>query len=137
MARPGLAELLAACGPEAQPARLRISRRRASPQAIRREPTVGIGDSVRTVAPSRAPISPANVAADPALGGEPAGAAQAGAPAAPSDAPPLVARVDPNPHAAHAVGPLDADTGRRSFDTQQSGRAADNRTQKAIVNGGG
>jgi TonB family protein len=117
---------------EAQPARLRISRRRASPQAIRREPTVGIGDSVRSATPSRAPISPANAAADPALGGEPAGAALAAAPApsAPSDAPPLVARVDLNPNANHAVGPLDAEAGRRAFDTQQPGRAADDRTQR-------
>jgi TonB family protein len=115
---------------EAQPARLRISRRRASPQAIRREPTVGIGDSVRTLAPSRAPISLANALADPALGGEPAGAALAAAPSTLSDAPPLVARVDPDPNAAHAVGPLDAEAGQRTFDTQQSGRAADNRTQR-------
>ena len=115
---------------EAQPARLRISRRRASPQAIRREPTVGIGDSVRTVVPSRAPISLANAAADPALGGEAAGAARAGAPAALSDAQPLVARVDPDPNAAHAIGPLDAEAGRRAFDIQQAGRAADNRTQR-------
>ena len=115
---------------EAQPARLRVSRRRASPQAIRREPTVGTGDSVRTVVPSRAPISLANAAADPALGGEPAGAARAAEPATLSDAPPLVARVDPDPNPAHAVGPLDAEAGRRTFDTQQPGPAADNRTQR-------
>ena len=115
---------------EAQPARLRVSRRRASPQAIRREPTVGIGDSVGTRVPSRAPISPANAAADPTLGGEPAGTALAAAPATLSDAPPLVARVDPNPNATHAVGPLDAEAGQRTFDTQQPGRAADNRTQR-------
>jgi len=116
---------------ESQPSRLRSSSRRASPQAIRREPTIGIGDSVRTAEPSRAPISPANSAADPAVGGgDPAGAAQAAAPAALSDAPPLVARVDPQPTAAHAVGPLDAEEGQRTFDTQQPGRAADNRTQR-------
>ncbi|HSY38785.1 MAG TPA: TonB family protein, partial [Polyangia bacterium] len=115
---------------EAQPARLRISRRRASPQAIRREPTVGIGDSVRTVVPSRAPISLANAAADPALEGEPAGAARAAAPATLSEAQPLVARVDPDPNAAHAIGPLDAEAGRRAFDIQEPGRAADNRTQR-------
>jgi TonB family protein len=115
---------------EAQPARLRISRRRASPQAIRREPTVGVGDSVRTLVPSRAAISPANPAADPALGGDPAGAALAGPPAALSSAAPLVARVDPDPNAAHALGPLDAEAGQRAFDTQQPGRASDNRTQR-------
>ena len=116
---------------EAQPARLRISRRRASPQAIRRELTVGIGDSVHTAVPSRAPISVANAAAAPALGGEPAGAALAAAPAPLSDAPPLVAPVDLDPNAARAVGPLDAEAGQRAFDTQQPGRAADDRTQRA------
>ena len=115
---------------EAQPARLRISRRRASPQAIRREPTVGIGDSARTIAPTRAPISLANADADPALGGEAAGAARAAAPATLSEALPLVARVDPDPNAAHAVGRLDAEVGRRTFDTQQPGRAADDLTQR-------
>jgi TonB family protein len=111
---------------EAQPARLRISRRRASPQAVRREPTVGAGDSVRNVAPSRAPISPA-VAGDPALGGDPAGAT---APAASSTAPALAVAVEPRPVAAHGVGPLDAEAGRRSFDVPEPGRAADDRTQR-------
>jgi TonB family protein len=115
---------------EAQPARLRISRRRASPQAIRREPVVGEGDSVRNVAQTRAPLSPA-VAGDAALGGEPAGATALSAPAAPSQAPPLAVPPEPRPVAAHGVGPLDAEAGRRSFDVQQPGRAADDRTQRA------
>jgi TonB family protein len=114
---------------EAQPARLRISRRRASPQAIRRESTIGIGDSVRSVAPSRAPISPA-AAGDPALGGDPAGASPLASPSAPSDAPPLALPVDRRPVSAPGVGPLDAEAGRRSFDVQQPGRAADDRTQR-------
>ncbi len=114
---------------EAQPARRRISRRRASPQAIRREPTVGAGDSVQNAAPTRAPISPA-VAGDPALGGDPAGASALASPAAPSEAPPLALPVDPRPVTAHGVGPLDAETGRRSFDIEQPGRAADDRTQR-------
>ena len=122
---------------EAQPARLRISRRHASPQAIRREPTVGIGDSVRTVVPSRAPISPANAAADPALGGEPAGAALAAAPATLSDAPPLVARVDPDPTRrargrragrrggpAHLRHPAAGAGGRQSHPADGLGRAS-------------
>ncbi|HEY6476900.1 MAG TPA: TonB family protein, partial [Polyangia bacterium] len=114
---------------EAQPSRLRISRRRASPQAIRREPTVGAGDSIRKVAPTRAPISPA-VAGAPALGGDPGGASGLSLPSAPSEAAPLAVPVDPRPVAAHGVGPLDAETGRRSFDVQQAGRAADDRTQR-------
>jgi protein TonB len=114
---------------EAQPARLRISRRRASPQAIRREPVVGPGDSVRSVEPTRAPSSPA-VAGEIALGGDPAGASALSAPSAPSQALPLAVPVDPRPVAAHGVGPLDAEAGRRSFDVQQPGRAADDRTQR-------
>src|SRR6185503_18163573 len=51
---------------EAQPARTRTSRRPASPQAIRREPVVGIGDAVRTVTPRRAPApAPALALAGP------------------------------------------------------------------------
>ncbi len=115
---------------EAQPARLRVSRRRASAQAIRREPTVGIGDSVHSTTPTRAPISSANVGADPALGGEPAGARLAAPAAAPSDSPPLVASVDARPQPSHAVGALDAEAGKRSFDVEQPGRAADDRTQR-------
>src|SRR5215831_12721280 len=103
---------------EAQPARLRISRRRASPQAIRREPTVGAGDSVRNVAQSRAPISPP-VAGDPVLGGDAAGAIARSAPSAASHAPALAVPVAPQPVAAHGVGPLDAESGARSFDVQQ------------------
>jgi protein TonB len=115
---------------EAQPARLRISRRRASPQAIRREPTIGVGDSVRAAVPSRAPISPSVAAGDPPLGGDPAGAPSTSTPTPPSEAPPLAARLDPHPSAVHAVGPLDAEAGARSFDVQQPGRAADDRTQR-------
>lgn len=114
---------------EAQPARLRISRRRASPQAIRREPTLGAGDSVRSVAQSRAPISAA-VAGDPVLGGDPAGANARSAPSAASQAPALAVPVEPRPVTAHGVGPLDAASGPRSFDVEQPGRAADNRTQR-------
>jgi protein TonB len=114
---------------EAQPARVRISRRRASPQAIRREPTVGAGDSVRNVAPTRAPISPA-VAGAPALGGDPAGASALSAPSAASQALALAVPVAPRPVAAHGVGPLDAEAGRRSFDVEEAGRAADDRTQR-------
>ena len=115
---------------EDQSAELRTSRRRASPQAIRREPKVGIGDSVRSAVPSRAPISPPATAAQPALGGEPAGAALTPSPAAPSEGAPLVARVDPHPDTAHGVGPLDAEAGKRSFDVQRPGAAADDRTQR-------
>jgi periplasmic protein TonB len=117
---------------EAQPARLRISRRRASPQAMREEPQVGIGDSVRTAIPSRAPApapAPAAVAATP--GGEPAGVALAAATAAHPDVLPVVARLETPATAVHAVGPLDAAAGARRFDVERSGRAADDQTQRA------
>jgi len=115
---------------EAQSAELRTSRRRASMQAIRREPRVGIGDSVRSTVPSRAPISPAAAATAPALGGEPGGASLTPTPAAPSEGKPLAARVDLHPNAAHGVGPLDAEAGKRSFDVQHPGAAVDDRTQR-------
>ena len=40
---------------ESKPARTKTSRRASSPQAIRREPLVGLGDSPRTIAPKRLP----------------------------------------------------------------------------------
>jgi TonB family protein len=116
---------------ESQPSRLRNSTRRASPQAIRQEPRVGIGDSVRTADPTRAlslPPSPATVA--PALGGEPGGAGVSEAPAARPETLPVVARLDTRTAAAHAVGPLDAEVGARRFDVQREGRAADDRPQR-------
>jgi len=115
---------------EAQPSRLRVSRHRASPQAMRREPRVGIGDSVRSARPTRAPAAVVQAsAATPAEGGDPGGAGDAAssavAPVAPSTAP--VADKDVE---AHTVGPLDAEAGSRRFDVQTPGAAADDRTQR-------
>ncbi|HVZ89867.1 MAG TPA: TonB family protein, partial [Polyangia bacterium] len=118
---------------EAQPARLRISRRRASPQAIRRELTAGIGDSIAAVDPTRAPIAAPAAGSAPALGGDPGGASATLASAG-SDAPPIVARVDTVSNPVHGVGPLDAETGARSFDVQQPGRATDDLRQRAASN---
>ncbi|HXJ22345.1 MAG TPA: TonB family protein [Polyangia bacterium] len=116
--------------PENQPSRLRTAHHRSSPQAMRREPRVGIGDSAHTVSPTRAPVSAAQTeAAALATGGEPAGAgaSEASAPAepAPSTAP-LADKETP----AHAVGPLDAEAGARRFDVQRPGAAADQQTQR-------
>lgn len=120
---------------ESQPARTRTSGRSASPQAIRREPVVGIGDSVRTETPRRAP-SPSPMSSV-ALGG-PYGAGPAGpnAEAASAEAPlplpsaELAALALPN----RATGRLDADPGARSFDTEREGRATDNETMRAASN---
>jgi TonB family protein len=115
-----------------QPARLRISRHRASPQAIRQEPRIGIGDSVRTVVPTHAPSpSPAPATLARALGGEPAGAASADAPATRAETPPADGLVAARTTLVHTVGPLDAERGARRFDVERPGRAADDQTQRA------
>jgi TonB family protein len=105
---------------EAQPARTRttIKGRQASPQAQRREPVVGIGDSERTV-PHRDP-STGRAAVAEALGGAPAGAAPD--PAAASEA---------ETSTAHTQGPIDAERGARSFDTERAGKATDDDTLRA------
>jgi protein TonB len=117
---------------EAQPGRTRISGRSASPQAIRREPVVGIGDSVHSKAPRRAPApAPTSTVA---LGG-PSG--QAGTPGeAASEAPPPVpaAQLAAIAVPERARGPLDAEQGDRTFDTERQGRAADDDTQRAASN---
>ncbi|HEY7372343.1 MAG TPA: TonB family protein [Polyangia bacterium] len=119
---------------ESQPARTRTSGRPASPQAIRREPVVGIGDSVHSKMPRRVP-TPAPTSAL-ALGG-PAGAqATTDEPAAAGEAPlpppsaPLATIAEPD----RARGPLDAEPGARSFDTERPGRAADDVTMRAASN---
>ena len=120
---------------EAMPARLRTSRRPASPQAIRREPVVGIGDAVRTRTPARAAGPPTPHAARAlALGGEPGGAAEvpsaAAAAAPPSPAPEVAAQAVKE----HTVGPLDAEPAPRSFDVERPGPASDNQTMRTASN---
>jgi protein TonB len=115
---------------ENQPSRLRTAHHRSSPQAIRSEPRVGIGDSARTVSPTRAPVSVAQTeAGTPANDGEPAGpgASEASAPAQPTPSTaPLAEKETP----AHAVGPLYAEAGARRFDVQRPGAAADEQSQR-------
>jgi periplasmic protein TonB len=120
---------------ESQLPRLRTSRRPASPQAVRREPNVGIGDSVRTVAPARAPDpSPPRANTTLALGGEPAGASSTDAPEARATPPIAATRLAVDPVADSQQGPLDAEQGSRAFDTEQRGRAADDRSLRAASN---
>jgi protein TonB len=117
---------------ESQPARLRTSRRPASPQAIRREPIVGIGDSVRTRAPARAPGLPAALPARAmALGGDPGGAAAADQTPARAAPPSTAERVAPIPAPSQSAGALDAEAGARSFDVERPGRAAEDQTSRA------
>ena len=118
---------------ESQPAHTRTAGRLASPQAIRREPVVGIGDSVRTQTPRRAP---APASSSVALGGPdgagPATAESAAAAEAPIPVPSaeLAALASPD----RTTGPLDADRGARSFDTERPGKAADDDALRAASN---
>ncbi len=121
---------------EAQTARTRTSGRPASPQAIRREPVVGIGDAVRTVVPRRAPLASATstiaIAGPTGAGptGAPAETPAASEPALPVPSAELAALAVPT----RASGPLDAEQGARSFDTERPGRAADDDTLRAASN---
>ena len=120
---------------EAQPARLRTSRRPASPQAIRREPVVGIGDAARTRAPSRAPDPPVPGAERVlALGGDPAGATALDTRPAREAPPSTASRLAAIPLPDRALGPLDAEAGARSFDSERVGLPADDQTLRAASN---
>jgi TonB family protein len=129
-ARSTLRSRLADGAVESQPSRLRTGRRAASPQAVRREARTGIGDSVASVEPSRLP-SAARPGAPPAPAGEaadPAGGAGIGERV---DRHLDVPRVSERPSLERGVGPLDAEQGERSFDTEARGRAADADTARA------
>jgi len=115
---------------ENQASHLRTSGHRSSPQAMRREPRVGIGDSTHSETPTRAPVSVAQTeAAVPSEGGEPAGAGSSAA-SSPSEAKPSTAPLADKETSAHTVGPLDAEAGTRRFDVQRPGVAADDQTQR-------
>ena len=121
---------------ESQQARTRSAGRPASPQAIRREPVVGIGDAVRTVLPRRAPAPSlrASLAIAGPSGGGPA-EGQAEAPVA-NEAPPPIPSAELAALAvpARTRGPLDAEQGPRSFDNERNGKAADDDTLRAASN---
>jgi len=117
-----------------QPAHTATARRAASPQAIRRERTVGIGDSLRTRTPTRAPDPAPRPAATVALAADATGASPPAstAPAAPDmDAPAAATRVAQQPDPARGTGSLDAEQGARAFDVDARGRAADDQTLRA------
>jgi len=119
---------------ESQPARTRTAGRPASPQAIRREPVVGVGDSVHSKMPRRVP-TPAPTSAI-ALGGPTGAQTTKDEPAAAGEAPlpPPSAELAAIAVPTRALGPLDAEQGARSFDTEQPGKAADDVTMRAASN---
>jgi TonB family protein len=114
-----------------QMARAQTGRPVASPQAVRREPVVGPGDAVRTATPA----SPSS-ALEPDPGDESRSgelAHQAAGQVAP-DRELVVVDSAPSPEPAQAtrgLGPLDAEMGARSFDSQTRGPAGDQHEQRA------
>jgi TonB family protein len=119
---------------EAQPARTKTSRRASSPQAIRREVLVGLGDSPRTVAPKRAPDPARAGPIEAAPGRDPQGTAPRDVARSESEEPPSAAELALAAVLAHAVGPLEADAGKRSFDNERPGPATDNQTMRGASN---
>ena len=121
---------------ESQTSRTRTAGRPASPQAIRREPVVGIGDSVRTVTPHRAPapsVTSAVALGGPTSGG-PAGASADSAAASEAPLPVPSAELAALASPARATGPLDAEKGPRTFDDERYGKAAADDTLRAASN---
>jgi TonB family protein len=111
-----------------QPSHERTGARASAPQAIRREPVVGIGDAARTRTPARPQAAAAYASSDPIADGPRAGGseeAQAG-----TAAPPEVLRVAEKPASDRGQGPLDAEQGRRNFDIDHRGPVADDRDQR-------
>jgi TonB family protein len=118
----------------ARPSRMRLSRRAASPQAVRRELKTGVGDSVRTTEATRAPSAatpetPAGPEAMPDVEGPASGTKTA---ARAEDA--LLERASATPTPVSGVGPLAAETGARMFDVETRGRATDDRLSRSSSN---
>jgi protein TonB len=121
---------------EWQQARTHTSGRSSSPQAIRREPVVGIGDSVRTQIAHRAPApSPSSsVALGGSAGAGPADTNAESTASAEAPIPVPSAELATIATPSRATGPLYADQGARSFDTERPGKAADDNTLRAASN---
>ncbi|HEX4403758.1 MAG TPA: TonB family protein [Polyangia bacterium] len=133
--RASLQTRVADAATDAQSARLRTSRRSASPQAVRRELTAGAGDSVRKSDATRA-VSAAAPEAPPAAPPSPADVAGAapGAKVAARVEPLVLANASEHPTPERGDGPLDVDTGTRQFDVAARGRAADDQNRRAVAN---
>ncbi len=102
-----------------QPSREQTGARPSSPQAIRQEPVVGIGDSARSRQPAAGDPSQAVVI--------PGDDSQEQAPA-PAPAAPVAAD---GRDETRGQGPLDAEQGHRRFDAERIGVAADDRGLRA------
>ena len=107
---------------------MKTSRRATSPQAVRREALVGLGDSPRTIAPKRRPDPARAGRVEAAPGIDPEGTAARDVADIEKVEPPSAAELWHAAVMAHAVGPLDAEAGKRSFDNERPGAAADNQT---------
>src|SRR6185295_6001942 len=105
----------------------------SSPEAVRREPETGTGDSARTLRPRRAPTPAAYGESDPRQPGEgsPAAAGVRAPPPEPEQSP--VGAPAARVLLASSDGPLDADRGARSFDVAARGRAADDDAVRAAA----
>jgi TonB family protein len=119
----------------AQSSRLRTATRSSSQQAVRREATTGVGDSVRTSDATRAPsaAAPEPPPAAPATPPDVAGPA-AGAKVAARVETLVLADASLHPTPERGAGPLDAETGVRMFDVETRGRVADDETRRAASN---
>jgi TonB family protein len=101
----------------------RTGARAASPQPIRQEPRVGVGDSSRTR--RRSPAD--SLASNEALPSDPDGAFDPRSAAAPGES----QQTDTGRDLARGDGPLDVEKGRRRFDVDTYGVAADSRNARA------
>ncbi|HXI55535.1 MAG TPA: TonB family protein [Polyangia bacterium] len=112
-----------------QPSHEKTSRLASSPQAIRREATVGTGDAAHTRTPTRLPAAAQYAAPDQGANAEGAGTVE-GTRAGVSTAldVPQVSATSTNDR---GQGPLDAEAGRRSFDDERRGPAQDDRSVRA------
>jgi TonB family protein len=108
-----------------QPERQRIARASSSPQAVRLERTVGVGDSAKTAVPRPTQAAPAT---------ELPASTDENQEVAPSLAQETRVPETTGPDPARGQGPLDAERGRRSFDTPADGPARDNQTARAASN---
>ncbi len=105
-----------------RPAREKTASEAASPQALRQEPRVGVGDSSRTGKPRSEDERIAKVSL-PTESDD--------SPPEPTPPPAPVAALEPGTTATRGVGPLAAEEGAKAFDTMQVGAAAETESHRA------
>ncbi len=115
-----------------QPARLRTATGTpSSPQAVRREPVVGIGDAVRSETPASRSSAPQLATPDESPTGDSARTADGDRAEAQVIAEVQFPRTAEKRVQDRGVGPLQAEPGARSFDSAARGAPADDRNQRA------